>query len=151
MGAAQDLIAQLELQPHPEGGWFKETYRSHSSEGERALATCVSFLLEAGQKSHWHRVDADEIWLWQMGDPIDLWLAANDDGPMNTVCLGSDLETGQTLQHIVPAGHWQGAMPKAEGEHEFSLVSCVVAPGFEFSGFELANQDWHPGCGRPPK
>lgn len=148
------IITALDLAPHPEGGWYRELWRGPTTgdagDNGRAVATSIHFLLEAGQKSHWHKVDAAEIWLWHAGDPLDLWLADGDDGPMRCVTLGPDLMTGaQHLQHTVAAGEWQGAMPGEAGTAGYSLVSCVVAPGFTFAGFTLAAPDWAPGCGRP--
>lgn len=151
MTRAKRIIEQLQLQPHPEGGWYREIWRGPAGEDGRASATSIHFLLEAGQKSHWHKVDAAEIWLWHAGDPLDLWLAASDEGPMHSVTLGPDIAAGQKLQHTIPTGEWQGAMPAGGGDKGYTLVSCVVAPGFEFSGFTLAKPDWAPGCGRPPE
>jgi len=151
MHDADDWVQHLKLQQHPEGGWFRETWRAEAADGERASATLIHFLLEAGQKSHWHRVDAAEIWLWHAGDPLDLWLAGSDDGPVRAITLGPDIMAGHTLQHVVEPQEWQGAMPKAGGGHGYALVSCAVAPGFEFSGFTLAPPDWAPGCGRAPQ
>ncbi|TIX49765.1 cupin domain-containing protein [Alteraurantiacibacter aquimixticola] len=145
MSAARDLIERLNLAPHPEGGWYRELWRGADGGDGRAVATSIHFLLEAGQKSHWHRVDAAEIWLWHAGDPLDLWLSASDEGPMRSVTLGADAEAGQVFQHVVEPGEWQGAMPVKDGAHGYSLVSCVVAPGFEFAGFTLAPPDWYPG------
>lgn len=145
---ARDIITQLGLQPHPEGGWFRETWRAPAAEGDRASATAIHFLLEAGQKSHWHRVDAAEIWLWHVGDPLELWLADSDDTEPHSVTLGPDVLAGQQVQHVIPAHEWQAARPAA-GNHGFTLVSCIVSPGFEFSGFVLAADTWVPGCGRP--
>ncbi len=150
MSKAREIIERLELQPHPEGGWFKETWRAPAKEGERAIATAIHFLLEAGQASHWHTVDASEIWLWHGGDPLELMLAPGDDGPVSSVLLGSDIAAGQAVQHVVAPHEWQAARP-TEGPHGYTLVSCIVAPGFEFEGFVLAEEGWAPGCGRAPQ
>lgn len=144
MSTARELIEKLELAPHPEGGWYRETWRAQVSAGERASATAIHFLLEANQSSHWHRVDAAEIWLWHAGDPLLLSLADSDAGPVETTILGPDLSGGMEVQHVIPPGQWQAAEPAAK-EHGFVLVSCIVSPGFEFSGFELAPKNWSPG------
>ncbi len=145
MNAAQALIEQLALEPHPEGGWYRETWRAPAAPGERAGATAIHFLLEAGQESHWHRVDAAEIWLWHAGDRLALRLADDRRGPVETVVLGPPPAMGHVAQHVVPANCWQAAAG-LDGEAGFVLLSCVVAPGFEFAGFTLAPQGWEPGC-----
>jgi predicted cupin superfamily sugar epimerase len=144
MTTARALIDRLGLQPHPEGGWYAETWRAPAAEGERAASTAIHFLLEAGQSSHWHRVDAAEIWLWHAGDPVLLSLSADDTGPAETVILGGDVLAGQYVQQVIPPHWWQAARP-AGGPAGYALVSCVVAPGFEFDGFELAPAGWGPG------
>ncbi len=142
---AQAIVARLGLEPHPEGGWYRETWRAPAGDGERATSTAIHFLLEADQRSHWHRVDATEIWLWHAGDPLELATAADDRGPVETVALGGDIIAGQQVQHVIPPHHWQAARPLA-GEAGYVLVSCVVAPGFDFAGFELAAPGWEPGA-----
>ena len=142
---AQDLIAALGLAPHPEGGWFRETFRSQATPGERSAATAVYYVMEPGQRSHWNRVDADEMWLWHGGDPLDLMISESDGGPVRTVRLGGQVDRGDQPQVIVPAGCWQAAEPVSGGEAGYTFLSCVVAPGFEFSGFELAPAGWVPG------
>lgn len=144
MTTAAELIAHLDLAPHPEGGWYRETWRADASQGERAASTAILFLLEAGQGSHWHRVDADEIWIWQGGDPLVLAQATSDGGPISRVLLGPTALADTVLQHVIPAYQWQAASPDA-GEAGYSLVSCIVAPGFDFAGFELAPPNWRPG------
>ena len=141
MGEAQALIAALNLSPHPEGGWYRETWRAETATGERATATAILFLLEAGQRSHWHKVDAAELWFWHAGAPLTLLRSAEDAGPAQAIALGPDVIAGQTPQALVPPGHWQAA----EADAGWSLVSCVVSPGFEFSGFVLAPPEWRPG------
>ncbi|MEI4486572.1 cupin domain-containing protein [Frigidibacter sp. MR17.14] len=131
---AEALIAALELQPHPEGGWYRETWRAAAAEGARAAGTAILFLLKAGERSHWHRVDAAEVWLWHRGGTLALSVAETDAGPALTRRLGGDIAAGEAPQLVVPAGHWQAAAPEAG----HVLVSCVVAPGFDFAGFELA-------------
>ncbi|MAU45215.1 MAG: cupin [Yangia sp.] len=131
---ADEIITLLELSPHPEGGHFRQTWVSDAPEGERPVGTCIYFLLKAGESSHWHKVDAAEIWLWHAGAPLVLSLAATDEGPREDLVLGSDLASGARPQRIVPVGHWQAA--RSTGD--WTLVSCTVSPGFRFEGFTLA-------------
>jgi predicted cupin superfamily sugar epimerase len=140
LSAAPDIVETLGLAPHPEGGWYRETWRAApATPGGRALATSILFLLEAGQRSRWHRVDAAEMWLFQAGAPLTLQVAGADG--VETLTLGPDPQAGHTLQALVPPDAWQSAEGPANG---WSLVGCVVAPGFEFAGFELAPKDWAP-------
>ncbi|MEM6656916.1 MAG: cupin domain-containing protein [Pseudomonadota bacterium] len=132
---AQQIIDHLALQRHPEGGWFRETWRAENA--GRATGTCIYFLLQAGERSHWHRVDATEIWLFHAGAPLVLTLSPTDQGPATDHLLCPDLERGAP-QIIVPENHWQAA--RSTGE--FTLVSCTVSPGFQFQGFELAAADF---------
>ena len=138
--AAADVIRLLELMPHPEGGHFRETFRDQRSDGGRAASTAIYFLLAAGDVSHWHRVDAVEVWHWHAGAPLELAIAALRDAP-NRIRLGNDLDAGERPQAVVPAGHWQSA--KSLGA--WTLVGCTVAPGFDFAGFELAPPGFEPG------
>jgi len=143
MLSAQDVIHRLQLQPHPEGGWYRETWRAAGAgPADRGLGTAIHFLLEPGQRSHWHRVDASELWLFQAGAPLILRTAIGEAGEAGVVetTLGSDLAAGQALQRVVAPGEWQAA--QAGGG--WSLVACVVVPAFEFAGFELAPPDWAP-------
>jgi predicted cupin superfamily sugar epimerase len=142
--AAKALIEELRLSPHPEGGWFRETWRAPAAVGERAAATAIYFLLESHQRSHWHKVDATEIWLWQAGDPLLLSLSSGEEGPVREVKLGADVIAGDAPQVIVEPDEWQAATP-LPGREGYSLVSCMVSPAFEFAGFTLAAPDWHPG------
>ena len=135
---AQAIIAALGLSPHPEGGWYRETFRAASS--GRSAVTAIHFLLEAGQTSHWHRVDADEIWCWHAGAPLLLGIAAGEGGTPRWQRLGPDVLAGDAPQAVVPAGDWQAARAEAG----WALVSCVVAPGFDFAGFTLAPPGWQP-------
>jgi uncharacterized protein len=135
---AHPLIEQLGLQPHPEGGWYRETWRTPAPEGERGHATAILFLLEAGGRSHWHRVDGDELWLWHAGSPLTL-LIGGEEG-VTERRLGGEVAVGERPQALVPAGSWQAA----EARDSWALVSCVVAPAFEFAGFELAPKGWSP-------
>lgn len=143
MTKAQEIIAKLELQPHPEGGWYRETWRARAPDGERAASTAIHFLLEAGQASHWHRIDAAEIWLWHGGDALELSLTKSEVGPTYRVTLGPAVLQGHQVQQVIPPDWWQAART-ASSEHGYTLVSCVVAPGFEFDRFELAEPDWSP-------
>jgi predicted cupin superfamily sugar epimerase len=135
---ARDIVERLGMQPHPEGGWYVETYREPSADGVRGACTAIYFLLEQGQRSHWHRVDATEIWLWHAGAPLCLAIVGDDR--REEVRLGGDLEAGERPQATVPPGAWQSAEPLGA----WALVSCVVAPAFAFSGFELAPAGWAP-------
>lgn len=146
MTKVQQLIEALKLVPHPEGGWYRETWRAPAAPGERAIATAIHFLLERGQRSHWHFVDAAEIWLWHAGDPLLLRLAQGRAGPVRTITMGPDVLAGQVPQHVVRQAEWQAAAPVADGAEGYTLVSCVVTPGFEFSGFTLAPAGWEPGA-----
>ena len=142
---AEMLIERLGLQPHPEGGWYKETWRAPASDGERSGATAIHFLLEASQHSHWHKVDASEIWLWHSGDPLLLSLAPEDHGPVQDIRLGIDVMMGEQTQHVIPPHWWQAARPIQGGQHGYSLLSCIVSPAFQFEGFVLAESEWAPG------
>ncbi len=144
--SAAQLIEQLGLAAHPEGGWYRETWRGATGADGRARGTAIIFLLRSGEASHWHRVDADELWLWQAGDPLELRLAAGDAGPVRNVILGNDVAAGHNLQGLVPTGEWQAARGAGEPVFGYSLVSCVVVPGFDFAGFTLAPPGWEPGA-----
>ena len=137
---AAEIVRSLGMQPHPEGGWYVETWRDPAPPGERAASTAIYFLLEAGQRSHWHKVDATELWLWHAGAPLRLLLAEEGEA-MREATLGPDLVAGERPQAVVPRLAWQSARSLGA----WSLVSCVVAPGFEFAGFELAPPGWRPG------
>ena len=134
MTDAEAVIAALGLVPHPEGGWYSETWRAPAEPGERPAGTAIYFLLKAGERSHWHRVDAAEVWLWHAGAPLVLTTAATTEGPATKATLGPDISAGELPQLVVPAHHWQAA----ETRGAWALVSCVVTPGFRFEGFELA-------------
>lgn len=131
---ADQIIEALGLAPHPEGGWYAETWRAPAAPGDRPAGTAIYFLLRAGERSHWHRVDADEVWLWHSGGALALSMAATGAGPARETMLGPNLGAGQRPQALVPKGGWQAARPLGD----WTLVSCVVAPGFRFEGFELA-------------
>ena len=137
MSTAAEMIDRLGLQPHPEGGWYRETWRSEAALPDgRAAATAILFLLEEGGRSHWHRVDADELWIFQAGAPLRLQTSLN--GEIAETLLGTD--AGQAPQHLVRAHEWQSA----EADAGWTLVACAVAPGFRFEGFELAPPGWTP-------
>ena len=137
MGAAE-IIEALGMQRHPEGGWYVETFRD-SSGGARGHSTAIYYLLQAGERSHWHRVrDAAEIWHFYAGDP--LLLRISDGASVQSVTLGIELGKGERPQAVVPADAWQAAEPLGS----FTLVGCTVAPGFEFSSFEMAPPGWEP-------
>ncbi|MFN3213177.1 MAG: cupin domain-containing protein [Henriciella sp.] len=135
---ASEIIRLLGMKAHPEGGHYAETYRSPGD--ERASSTAIYYLLQADEVSAWHRVDAEEHWLWHAGGPLALTLSPPDGTGSAAHVLGPDLRAGQRPQLTVPANHWQ----TAESLGAWTLVSCVVAPGFEFSGFELAPEHWRP-------
>ena len=144
MDDAQAVIARLMLQPHPEGGWYRETWRaSPTTPGGRGVGTAILFLLEAGQRSHWHRVDATELWLFHAGAPLTLFTAKGEhgEGGMVETRLGPRILGGHQVQHTVTPHEWQAAQASDAG---WSLVACVVAPAFAFEGFELAPPGWSP-------
>jgi uncharacterized protein len=127
---AARIIETLGLQPHPEGGWYRQTWVGPQVAG-RASGTAIHFLLQAGERSHWHRVDADEIWLWHAGAKLELSLGQDR---AEVLRLGPDVLAGDAVQAVVPKGWWQAARSLGE----WTLVSCTVSPGFRFEGFELA-------------
>ena len=136
---AAEIIAQLGLQPHPEGGYFRETFRDGEADaGGRSRSTAIYFLLARGERSHWHRVDAVEIWHYYAGDALTLRIA--DASGQRESRLGPDLAAGEVPQAIVPAHAWQAA----ECTGDWTLVGCTVAPAFEFAKFELAPKGWEP-------
>ncbi len=141
---ASAIIARLGMKRHPEGGWYAETFRDAATRDGRAVSTAIYFLLEEGESSAWHRVrDAVEIWHFHAGAPLELSIH-QAGGPVTTVLLGTDLEAGERPQAIVPANWWQAA--RSTGA--WTLVGCTVAPGFEFSSFELAPAGWQPSTGQ---
>lgn len=131
---AEEIIAHLNLRPHPEGGYYRETWREDCPKDQRAAGTCIYFLLRAGEKSHWHTVDAAEIWHYYAGAPLVLSLSATEEGPAKQYTLGPDLLADQAPQIIVPADHWQSA----HSTGDWTLVGCTVSPGFRFDTFKLA-------------
>ena len=142
--SAAQVIRLLGLSPHPEGGYFRQTFRDSATDASgRAVSTAIYFLLIGGQRSRWHRVDAAEVWHWYAGAPMVLTIA-NAAG-RHAEQLGTDLSAAERPQAVVPAGAWQ----RAESLGPWTLVGCTVAPGFHFAGFELAAPDFEPACGRP--
>lgn len=131
-----EIISLLDLRPHPEGGFYRETFRDAAPAGGRAASTAIYFLLPAGQKSRWHRIDAAEVWHFYAGAPLDLSIIG-PDGAHATVRLGPALAQGERPQAVVPAHCWQAA----ESAGAWTLVGCTVAPGFEFTAFEIADED----------
>ena len=139
---AKNLIQKLELQPHPEGGWYRETYRSAETmtnkNGEkRNVCTAIYFLLEGNDKSHFHRIQADETWFFHCGEPLEILLI--EGGNLRKVLLGNDILKGEVPQFVIPSRTWFAARIKTGTG--FSLVSCTVAPGFEFLDFELGKRE----------
>jgi predicted cupin superfamily sugar epimerase len=137
---AAALIAALDLKPHPEGGHFRETFRHAPPQGGRGAMTAIYYLLQEGEVSAWHRVDADEIWHFYAGAPLALSLSP-DGKRTETKTLGTDIAAGERPQLLVPQGQWQSARSRGT----WTLVGCTVGPAFEFSGFELAPRGWSPG------
>jgi uncharacterized protein len=134
-----DIIARFALQPHPEGGHYRETFRDHRTDASgRAMSTAILFLLARGERSHWHRVDAAEVWHHYAGSPLLLEIV--EGGHRQLVTLGSDIAAGEMPQAVVPALAWQAA----HSTGDWTFVGCTVAPGFDFAGFELAHPDFVP-------
>ena len=135
---AEEVVAHLNLKPHPEGGWFRETFRDEPGHKGRAHSTAILFLLKAGEVSHWHRVDAAELWHWHGGAPLLLEVRVGDTRHDHR--LGPDLLAGEHPQGIVPAGAWQSARSLGP----WTLLGCTVAPGFDFACLDLAPEDFMP-------
>lgn len=133
---ADEIISTLDLIPHPEGGYYRQTWVAENK--GRPTGTAIYFLLKANEKSHWHKVDATEIWLYHAGAPIELRLSESDDGPSTKVTLGPDLSKSERPQVIVPEYWWQSAATTGD----WTLVSCTVCPGFQFEGFTLADANF---------
>jgi uncharacterized protein len=138
MLTAAEIIRLLDLKPHPEGGHYRETFRDERMVDGRSASTAIYFLLARGERSHWHRIDAVEVWHYYAGAPLALSIA--DTGGTTIIRLGPDLAAGERPQTAVPAGAWQAA----ESLGAWTLAGCTVAPGFDFTGFELAPKDWSP-------
>jgi predicted cupin superfamily sugar epimerase len=137
----RDVVERFGMVAHPEGGWYVETWRARAPDGQRPVASAILFLLAAGETSHWHRIDADELWQFSAGHALELLIAPGEaGGPIERHRLGADVTAGDEVQVVVPAGAWQAARPLGE----WALVGCIVAPAFTFDGFELAPEDWDP-------
>jgi len=138
----RDLIDRLALARHPEGGWYRETWRAAPEGAQRSPGTSILFLLEAQQRSHWHRVDASELWVFQAGRALTLSTADAGADKVRSTRLGTDVRAGEQPQHVIAPGQWQSA----QAGDGWCLVACVVVPGFSFAGFELAPPGWEPGA-----
>ena len=135
---AADIIKRLDLKPHPEGGHFRETHRDEAGHSGRAHSTAIYFLLARGERSHWHRIDAAEVWHYYSGDPLKLEIV--DGSKEMIVRLGPNVHADESPQAVVPARAWQAA----ETTGDWTLCGCTVSPGFQFEKFELAAKDWSP-------
>jgi uncharacterized protein len=136
---AADIISRLDLKPHPEGGHYRETFRDDRLDSNgRSASTAIYFLLARDERSHWHRIDAVEVWHHYAGDALELRIADGDGA--RTLRLGADLAAGEIPQAIVPVGAWQAAASLGD----WTLVGCTVAPGFDFAAFEMAPKGWDP-------
>ena len=138
---AKRLIQTLQLQPHPEGGFYRETYRTEekisTNNGKvRNIGTAIYFLLEDEDKSHFHRIQSDELWFFHQGEPMEIMMI--QDGKLHTTLLGNNIEQGEVPQLIIPANIWFAA--RVKDSKGYALVSCTVSPGFDFADFELANK-----------
>lgn len=144
----ENLIELYDLQPHPEGGYFKETYRDSGTiarnalpsdfSGDRNFSTAIYFLLPEGKKSHLHRIKSDEVWHFYLGGPLTV-VQISPEGKIEEIVLGQDVTSGQKIQHVVPRGYWFGAYPNPASR--FSFVGCTVAPGFDFTDFEMGKKE----------
>jgi predicted cupin superfamily sugar epimerase len=143
-GVATEVIEALGMIRHPEGGWYREMWRAASSGSERPTASSILYLLAAGERSHWHRVDAAEVWQWSAGAALELRIWQEGDAAVTTIRLGGDVAADDSPQAVVPARAWQAARPLGA----WALVGCIVAPAFSFDGFELAPAGWEPPVGR---
>ena len=139
---ASDWIEQLGLLPHPEGGYYKETYRSKEEhtfdylKGNRNISTAIYFLLQEKDKSHFHRIQSDELWFFHEGEAVEIFIVQEDK--VQVIDLGKNIEQGEQLQAIIPGGLWFGA--RLKNQTGYALVSCTVAPGFDFRDFELGKK-----------
>jgi len=136
---AQKLIELLGLEKHPEGGWYRQTFKDKTTENRRAKSTAIYYLLQKGERSHWHRIDAVEIWHYYGGAPLKLSISS-DGKSKNQIILGNDFTAGQFPQAIVKKGEWQSATSLGN----WTLCGCTVSPGFQFDGFEMAPEGWEP-------
>ena len=136
-----EIVELLSMQPHPEGGWYIEIFRDGEAPGKRPQSTAIYYMLEKGQRSHWHKVvDAAEVWHYYAGDPLKLSMS-EDGRTAEAYLLGADLLNGQRPQIVVPTDCWQSA----ESTGDWTLVGCTVSPGFVFDSFEMAPPSWAPG------
>ena len=144
MTTAREVAARLGMQAHPEGGWYVETWQPTGADGSRGPGSAILFLLAAGERSHWHRLDADEIWQWSGGDDLELRTWTEGEAAIAVQRLSGDVVgAGASTQGFVPARAWQTARTLGE----WTLIGCIVAPAFTFDGFELAAPDWEPPLG----
>ena len=137
--SGNEIIRLLDLQPHPEGGWYRQTFKDTPVDQDRPNSTAIYYMLQAEERSAWHKIDAVEVWHYYAGAPLRL--SISDGHSVDEHTLGADLENGQRPQVVVLRFAWQSAVSMGD----FTLVGCTVAPGFEFAGFELAASDWAPG------
>ncbi len=146
MTSASDIVETFRLEPHPEGGWYRQTWIADANGDERPAGTAIYYLLEAGQRSHWHRVDAVEIWHWYAGAPLLLQISDGERTERHT--LDGKAPAAYPPQAIVPKDHWQSAEPLCTDlTPGWTLVGCTVSPAFRFEGFEMAPPGWEPGQG----
>jgi len=138
--SAAEIVRLLGLEPHPEGGWFRETFRDSPHGGGRAHSTAIYYLIEGGPPGLWHRVDSAEVWHWYAGAPLLLTISP-DETARTEALLGSDLSAGARPQVVIPPRHWQSAQSLGA----WTLVGCTVAPGFDFAQFEMKPEGWEPG------
>ena len=136
MNPADQIIETLDLKPHPGGGWYRQTWAAENQ--GRACGTCIYYLLKADERSHWHRIDATEIWHFYAGAPAVVSTAPTSDGPKRDTILGPVVANGETPQLIIAPNHWQAT--RSTGD--YTLFGCTVSPGFQFDGFELAEPDF---------
>lgn len=141
---AEDIVERLELRPHPEGGYYRETFRDRPAGGGRGAVTAIYYLLKAGERSAWHRIDATEIWHYYAGAPLRLDVADDNSAEARSLTLGTDFAAGQTAQGVVPPYAWQSAQSLGD----WTLVGCTVAPAFLFETLELAPPGWSPAAER---
>lgn len=139
------VVSALELEKHPEGGFFKRTYCCDTKmDGGRGTASAIYYLIPTGIQSRWHTTDGDEIWFWHAGSPLELMIAPDKATPQTSTIVGSNLINGEKPQVLVPANHWQSAKCAGTSTDDWTLVSCMVSPEFQFEGFVMADEDWEP-------
>ncbi|KQY29447.1 cupin [Caulobacter sp. Root487D2Y] len=143
--SGNEIIRLLDLQPHPEGGWYRQTFKDMPAEEGRPSSTAIYYMLQAEERSAWHKIDAVEVWHYYAGAPLSLTLSPPDGQAAASHILGPDLRAGARPQIVVPTGWWQTAASLGA----WTLVGCTVAPGFDFDGFELAPKDWRPHSQKP--